>query len=124
MAIGSSSKNTRLILSKIGLTDSFDAIVDGNEISNSKPDPEIFLLAAKKMQVAPKDCLVVEDAFAGIDAASAAGMNSLGVGFASYYEKATYRFPNLGFIEPKSYLKRNKNVEFKRKTILSKCRRC
>jgi beta-phosphoglucomutase len=80
LAIGSSSKNTPMILEKVGLAHSFDAVADGNEIQNSKPDPEVFLLAARKLNVAPAECLVVEDAEAGLQAAKAAGMFALGLG--------------------------------------------
>jgi beta-phosphoglucomutase len=83
IAIGSSSKNTPFILEQIGLASSFDAIADGNSITNSKPDPEVFLLAAEKLGVAPEECVVVEDAQAGIDAAIAAGMKAVGVGTAA-----------------------------------------
>ena len=77
MAIGSSSKNTKFILERIGLPDFFDAIADGTDISRSKPDPEVFLIAAKKLGIAPEDCAVVEDAKAGIQAAKAGGMTAL-----------------------------------------------
>ncbi len=90
IAIGSSSKNARIILDQIGLGDYFDAVADGNDIKNSKPDPEVFLVAANRLGLAPKDCLVVEDANAGVDAGLAAGMDVLAVGFAATYEKATY----------------------------------
>lgn len=88
LAIGSSSKNTPVILKQIGLGDYFDAVADGNQIKNSKPDPEVFLLAAKLLGIDPADCVVVEDAYAGIDAAKAGGMKAVGVGDASKYEKA------------------------------------
>lgn len=91
LAIGSSSKNTRLILSRIGLENYFDAISDGNNITNSKPHPEVFLKAAEYVKLTPKDCLVVEDAKAGVDAAVAAGMDCAAIGDAVTYEKATYR---------------------------------
>ncbi|MFB3168162.1 beta-phosphoglucomutase [Neobacillus sp. 179-C4.2 HS] len=83
IAIGSSSKNTPFILEQIGLAFSFNAIADGNSITNSKPDPEVFLLAAEKLGVAPEECVVIEDAQAGIDAAIAAGMKAVGVGTAA-----------------------------------------
>jgi len=79
LAIGSSSKNTPAILDKINLTQTFDAIADGNQIENSKPHPEVFLLAAKKLQTEPKDCLVIEDADAGIEAALNANMKVIAV---------------------------------------------
>ena len=91
LAIGSSSKNTNLILNKIGLINMFDAIVDGNNISNSKPHPEVFLKAAEKINIDINDCLVIEDAFSGIDAAYAGGFKSCGIGKASKYEKETYK---------------------------------
>ena len=80
LAIGSSSKNTKLILQRIGLEDFFDAIADGTEISRSKPDPEVFLLAAGKLGAAPEQCVVVEDAKAGIRAAKSGGMRALALG--------------------------------------------
>lgn len=75
LGIGSSSKNTKLILSRLGLADFFDAVADGTEISHSKPDPEVFLLAAEKLGVSPAKSLVVEDADAGIEAAKAGGFS-------------------------------------------------
>ena len=95
IAIGSSSKNTPGILEYIGLSDYFDAVADGNSIKNSKPDPEVFLLAAERLGIDPKDCLVVEDADAGVEAALAGGMDVLGVGSASKNPKATYSAQNL-----------------------------
>lgn len=83
IAIGSSSKNTPVILKKIGLENTFDVVVDGNDIRHSKPDPEVFLLAAEKLGLSPSDCVVVEDAEAGIAAAIAAGMKVIGVGTAA-----------------------------------------
>lgn len=95
LAIGSSSKNTPAILKNIGLDTYFDAVADGNDISKSKPDPEVFLVAAKKLGIDPKDCLVVEDADAGVAAALAGGMDVIGVGSAAANPKATYHFENL-----------------------------
>ena len=77
IAIGSSSKNAKFILEKVGLIQEFDAISDGTNISRSKPDPEVFLTAAKKLRVSPECCAVVEDAQAGIQAAKAGGMTAL-----------------------------------------------
>ena len=73
LAIGSSSKNTKFILAQTCLTDAFDAISDGTNITKSKPDPEVFLKAAEYTQTAPGNCLVVEDAVAGIEAAKPEG---------------------------------------------------
>lgn len=91
LAIGSSSKNTKFILEKVELLDAFDAISDGNNITHSKPDPEVFVKAGEFLGVDAKDCVVVEDAYAGIDAAKAAGMTAVGIGDASGYEKADYK---------------------------------
>ena len=80
MAIGSSSRNARLILDKIGLGNFFDAVSDGNNITNSKPDPEVFLKAAEFLGASPDACVVVEDADAGIEAAHRAGMKAIAMG--------------------------------------------
>ena len=80
LAIGSSSRNAGLILDKIGLGDFFDAICDGNDISHSKPDPEVFLKAAAFLGVPAADCVVVEDALAGVEAARRAGMKVIAMG--------------------------------------------
>lgn len=90
LAIGSSSKNARFILGQIGLGDYFDAISDGNNITRSKPHPEVFLMAAEYLNINPGECLVVEDAKAGVDAAKAAGMDSAAIGDAFGYSQATY----------------------------------
>ncbi|PEQ93900.1 beta-phosphoglucomutase [Bacillus sp. AFS006103] len=95
VAIGSSSKNTPFILQQIGLTSNFDAIADGNSIKNSKPDPEVFLLAADMMGVTPMVCAVIEDAQAGIDAAKAAGMKAVGIGSASTCLNADLKLKDL-----------------------------
>lgn len=90
LGIGSSSKNAKFILERIGLGDYFDEISDGNNISKSKPDPQVFLLAAQYLQVDPKDCLVVEDAQSGVEAAIAANMDCAAIGDAIKCGKATY----------------------------------
>lgn len=95
MAIGSSSKNTKTILERAGLTEYFDAIVDGNCISKSKPDPEVFLKAAEALGLPIKECLVVEDAKSGIDAAKAGGFLAVGIGDAHDYEKTNYPIESL-----------------------------
>ncbi len=105
IAVGSSSKNTPVILRQIGLTDRFDAVADGNQITRSKPDPEVFLLAAKLVGVAPDRCLVVEDADSGIEAALAGGMRALGVGSASRNPSATYRAESLADVDIKAILR-------------------
>lgn len=90
LAIGSSSKNARFILERVQLLDMFDAISDGNNITNSKPDPEVFLKAAEYLEEKPEECIVVEDAYAGVDAAKAGGMTAAAIGDAASYEKADY----------------------------------
>lgn len=80
LAVGSSSKNTKFILKQIGLGSFFDAIADGTGITRAKPDPEVFLVSAKKLGIAPADCAVVEDARAGIQAAKTGGMTALALG--------------------------------------------
>jgi beta-phosphoglucomutase len=95
LAIGSSSKNASFILEKINLLDAFDVIVDGNQIIKSKPDPEVFLLAAEKLGVTPGECIVIEDAEAGIDAALGAGMTAIGVGAAAKYDKSEVKLADL-----------------------------
>jgi beta-phosphoglucomutase len=80
LAVGSSSRNTPLIMQKVDLCRYFDAVADGNDITRSKPDPEVFLLAAVRLGLDPASCVVVEDAEAGVAAAKAAGMRCIGVG--------------------------------------------
>lgn len=91
LAIGSSSKNTKFILEKVGLINTFNAISDGNNISNSKPHPEVFLKAGEFLGEQPSECIVVEDAYAGIDAAKAAKMTAVAIGDAYTYDKADYK---------------------------------
>lgn len=79
VAVGSSSKNTPIILRQIGLSGTFDVVVDGNQITRGKPDPEVFLKAATKLDLKPENCLVIEDAQSGINAAKSAGMKTIGV---------------------------------------------
>lgn len=79
IGIGSSSKNTKIILSKLGIIDLFDAITDGNDIVNSKPDPEVFLKTAQKLGEKPCNCAVVEDAVSGIEAAKAGGFYAVAI---------------------------------------------
>lgn len=90
LAVGSSSKNARFILERVGLTDAFDAISDGNNITKSKPDPEVFLKAAEFLGQRPEECLVVEDAEAGIEAGAAGGMKTAAIGDAVRCGKADY----------------------------------
>lgn len=95
IGIGSSSRNTPIILKQIGLDHFFDAVADGNAIKNSKPDPEVFLLGARLLDLEPAHCLVVEDADAGVQAALAGGMRVLGVGSAACNPLATFTAESL-----------------------------
>lgn len=90
LAIGSSSKNAGFILGQIGLGEYFDAVSDGNNISRSKPDPEVFVKAAQFLEEEPEDCLVVEDAKAGLEAALAGGMDCAAIGDAVASGLGTY----------------------------------
>src|SRR4051812_36785001 len=79
-ALGSASKNSMTILEKIGITDMFDAVIDGNKVSKAKPDPEVFLAGAQALGVQPEECVVFEDAIAGVEAAIAGDMKVVGIG--------------------------------------------
>ena len=94
LAIGSSSKNAKFILERIGLADYFDAVSDGTNISKSKPDPEVFLKAAAFLGLKPEECLVVEDAISGVDAAHAGGMEAAVVGDAADRDYGDYVLTN------------------------------
>lgn len=99
IALGSASKNARPILEKVGILDYFDAIIDGNDVTNAKPDPEVFLRAAEKLGATAENAIVFEDSVAGIDAANNAKMTSVGIGDASILHKAQYIFPDFTHID-------------------------
>ncbi len=92
IALGSASKNAQPILEKVGLLSYFDTIVDGNNVTKAKPDPEVFLLAAKQLGVEACDCVVFEDAVAGVAAANAANMISIGIGDENVLSEAQFNF--------------------------------
>lgn len=92
IALGSASKNAKPILEKVGLLPYFDAIVDGTHVAKAKPDPEVFLIAAKLLNVSSNNCVVFEDAVAGVQAANAANMTSIGIGEKSVLNEAHYNF--------------------------------
>jgi beta-phosphoglucomutase len=94
-ALGSASKNSMMILEKIGMVDLFDAIIDGNKVSKAKPDPEVFLKGAEAVSVKPGECVVFEDAIAGIEAAIAGGMKSVGIGSPDILSAANLVIPGL-----------------------------
>ena len=96
LAIGSSSKNTPFILERIGLDRFFDAVADGNCITRSKPDPEVFLKAAELIGLDPGVCLVVEDAHAGVEAAVAGGFDCAAMGDARDDERAKWHLRSFG----------------------------
>ena len=98
LAIGSSSKNTPFILERIGLGSFFDAVADGNCITHSKPHPEVFLKAADMLGLSPRDCLVVEDAHAGVEAAVAGGFDCAAIGDAKDDERAEWHLERFGDI--------------------------
>lgn len=93
--LGSASKNAQLILKQVNLLNRFAGIVDGNSVSKAKPDPEVFLIGAKKLNLQPEQCIVFEDAIAGIEAANAANMISIGIGDEKTLHEADFNFNNL-----------------------------
>ena len=99
IALGSASKNARPILDKVGILTIFDAIVDGNDVINAKPDPEVFIQAANKLNMPIKNAIVFEDSLAGIQAANSAGMISVGIGNAEVLSEAHYLFPDFSHID-------------------------
>ena len=104
IALGSASKNARPILEKTGILHYFDAIVDGNDVSNAKPDPEVFLQAAKLVGISNENSIVFEDSVAGIQAANTAKMTSIGIGENKILFEADFIFEdftqiNIEFIE-------------------------
>ncbi|PJE41151.1 MAG: beta-phosphoglucomutase [Flavobacterium sp.] len=99
IALGSASKNARPILEKTGILPFFDAIVDGNDVSNAKPDPEVFLRAAQLLNVTNENAIVFEDSVAGIQAANIANMISVGIGDAAILHEAKYNFKDFTFMD-------------------------
>lgn len=99
IALGSASKNARPILEKTGIITMFDAIVDGNDVTNAKPDPEVFLQAAKLLKIEPENAFVFEDSVAGIQAANTADMISIGIGEEEILHEANYIFKDFTFID-------------------------
>lgn len=90
IALGSASKNAMTILNKLGINSLFDAIIDGNQVSHTKPDPEVFSKAAEALGLLPSDCVVFEDSAAGIEAAKNAGMSAIGIGDRDVLKEADY----------------------------------
>jgi beta-phosphoglucomutase len=103
-AICSASKNADIILERLGLKSKFDTVVGGNDVSKSKPDPEVFLLAAKRFNVPPSECLVFEDAAAGVQAAKAGGMKAVGIGDPSQLGAADLVYKHTGLLNREEIL--------------------
>jgi beta-phosphoglucomutase len=95
VGLGSASRNTPLILERVGMKHLFDAVADGNVVHKAKPDPEVFLTAAKMLKADPRFCVVFEDAVAGVEAALNAGMICIGIGSGKILTKAHYVVPGL-----------------------------
>jgi len=92
ISLGSASKNARTILERVHIMSDFDAIVDGNDVTKAKPDPEVFLIAAKEINMKPENCIVFEDSVAGVEAANTANMISIGIGSKTVLGHADYVF--------------------------------
>ena len=105
IAVASNSRNALTIIKQVKIEQLLDAVIDGHQIENSKPDPEVFLLAAKKVNTSPDHCLVVEDAVAGIESARRAGMKALGIGTRERLPNADIVVPNLSAISVDELLK-------------------
>ena len=99
IALGSASKNARPILEKVNILHLFDAIVDGNDVTNAKPDPEVFLRAAKLLNATNENSMVFEDSVAGIQAANIANMTSIGIGDEKILYEAKYNFKDFTFMD-------------------------
>ena len=99
IALGSASKNARMILEKVNILEKFHVIVDGNDVTKAKPDPEVFLKSAQHLNVPPEHCIVFEDAVAGIQAANNAGMISIGIGKKDILHEADYVFTDFTEID-------------------------
>ena len=99
IALGSASKNARPILEKTGIIHYFDAIVDGNDVTNAKPDPEVFIQAAKLLGVENENAIVFEDSVAGVQAANIAGMTSIGIGEEAILNEAKYIFHDFMYMD-------------------------
>lgn len=106
IALGSASKNAPMILDKMGLTPLFDAIIDGNNVINGKPHPEVFLKGAAALGLNPEECVVFEDSIAGVQAAKTGGMSCVGIGAPETLEGADVHFTALGDTTPEELVAR------------------
>ena len=100
IGLGSVSKNARPILEHIGIVDAFDVIIDGTKISKGKPDPEVFLKGAEELGVSPAECVIFEDAVAGIESGKRAGMKTVGIGQPDVLKEADIVLANLNNLAP------------------------
>ena len=108
IALGSASKNTMLILEMLRITDLFDSIIDGNKVTKAKPDPEVFLKGAEELGIAPSECVVFEDAEAGVLAAHNAGMLAVGIGSRERLPDADLNIPGFAGVTPGALLRKLK----------------
>ena len=106
IALGSASKNTALILEKLHITELFDAVIDGTKVSKAKPDPEVFLQGAEEIAIPPAQCVVFEDAEAGIQAAHNAGMKAVGIGSPERLPEAEFHMPGFAGITPRELIQK------------------
>ncbi len=106
IALGSASKNAPMILDKMGLTPLFEAIIDGNNVINGKPHPEVFLKGAAALGLNPEECVVFEDSIAGVQAAKTGGMSCVGIGTPETLEGADVHFTALGDTTPEELVAR------------------
>ncbi|KUM52131.1 beta-phosphoglucomutase [Rheinheimera sp. EpRS3] len=105
IGLASASKNAAFVVERLGIAAQFDYIADANQVINSKPDPEVFLLAANGLGVAPQHCIGVEDALAGIEAINRAGMKAIGIGDAKVLSGALKVYPDVAAITLTNLLK-------------------
>ena len=110
IALGSASKNSPLILDRLGITELFDAVVDGTRVSRAKPDPEVFVTGAKDLGIDPEYCVVFEDAVAGVQAAHNAGMKAVGIGSPEILGQAELVIPGFANVTVNDMLQRLQNV--------------
>ncbi len=110
LALASASKNTPLILERIGLNSFFDAVVDGNRVKKAKPEPDVFLVAAQDLGVEPQKCVVFEDAIAGVEAAHRGGMKAVGIGDKNVLSEADLVVHGLDEITPEQVLEFFRNA--------------
>ena len=110
IALGSASKNSPLILDRLGITELFDAVVDGTRVNRAKPDPEVFVTGAEDLGIDPEYCVVFEDAVAGVQAAHNAGMKAVGIGSPEILGQAELVIPGFANVTVNDLLQKLENV--------------